>query len=783
MEILNTLNLTRISGGTKLKQGDFGSVLSYSLADENGQEITSFDTKTAYINLVLDDKILFTTTTQVDISRVTFHIDKAVPTGLYYLEIKIDDYIFPSDKDSVILIEEGATAYDLKDLIPNYDVNMTITGILSDLSRKGIDISHLKTKMNAIYNNALADHAEITTARGNYSNLSQMNEDILKQLSSLASGAPSGVFPTLTALQSAYPSGNSNIYIVSETGNWYFYNAGWKSGGLYQASQIADASIDFRNISNDLKSGFYYTEKLIGDDISSISSAVGGVAADSFLVRTDALNMYDGYLSKISIFAKSTGALNIMIGKLTGNRFLPRTNFDVTIAKTGHNALESGKDFNRIEMYEGESLGIYTKTAGVLGYSPGAGDFYYLNRVQVVTGVQENFGELALLQSTSSAAHYNYAVDTIASPEELISSIPVVEEEAPVYKDQVLLDSISDFSAVGSSWQSNDWTLNAVAESNIANAKFSTTEVYGLDHRVMYWECQLSDNTIVDIGTVPDVQRIPTVGTMIRISSVDNKISYMSRWTDGINLTEVASASIPFSIANKKIAVEIEKDGRTAKVRIKEVLGINEFENERTNTDLKNYEQGCLQGKPTVILRTGQAKLFKHRHIAIGKSNPLIYLIGDSITEGRGVTDDLKYGRLLQNYFGRENVLVSGIGGACLDEGYKRAVSETKNITPRNVIINLGTNAEAYSYLQIMIDYFEGKGSKAIVCTLPAVSTYTTSILTLPNDIIALHVAMKDGGSTNNPEYYPADDLLHPNVLGNEVMYNRILRDALVKLD
>ena len=166
MEFFNSLNLTQIKGGTKLKQGDLGSVLSYSLTDENGQEITSFDNKTAYINLVLDDKIWFTTTTLVDISRVTFRIDKAIPIGLYYLEIKIDDYIFPSDRDSIILIEEGSTPYDLKELVPNYDINMTIKGILSDLSQKGIDISDLKTKMKAIYNNALADHAEVAKARG-----------------------------------------------------------------------------------------------------------------------------------------------------------------------------------------------------------------------------------------------------------------------------------------------------------------------------------------------------------------------------------------------------------------------------------------------------------------------------------------------------------------------------------------------------------------------------------------------------------------------------------------
>lgn len=169
MEFFNSLNLTQIKGGTKLKQGDLGSVLSYSLTDENGQEITSFDNKTAYINLVLDDKIWFTTTTLVDISRVTFRIDKAIPIGLYYLEIKIDDYIFPSDRDSIILIEEGSTPYDLKELVPNYDINMTLKGILSDLSQKGIDIRDLENKTTAQLAEK-ADKDEVTnvmTPKGN----------------------------------------------------------------------------------------------------------------------------------------------------------------------------------------------------------------------------------------------------------------------------------------------------------------------------------------------------------------------------------------------------------------------------------------------------------------------------------------------------------------------------------------------------------------------------------------------------------------------------------------
>lgn len=143
----NTLNLIQVGGGTQVKQGDLGSKFSYKLANEKDQELDDFDKEVAHIDLVLDDKIVFTTTATVDNSTVTFNIDKAIPVGLYFLEIKIRDYIFPSDKQTIIFVQSGAVAYDLKELVPNYDTNMEIAGILSDLSQKGIDISDLKRQL------------------------------------------------------------------------------------------------------------------------------------------------------------------------------------------------------------------------------------------------------------------------------------------------------------------------------------------------------------------------------------------------------------------------------------------------------------------------------------------------------------------------------------------------------------------------------------------------------------------------------------------------------------
>ncbi|AEF25707.1 SGNH/GDSL hydrolase family protein [Streptococcus parauberis] len=167
----NTLQLNQEKGGNRLKQGDFGSKLTFTLKDAQGNYFHELNSKTATITLCDDNHIVYESTTLVSDSSVTFNIEKAVQTGVFYLEIKIDNYIFPSDRSCLISIKAGAVAYDLKDLIPNYDVNMTIDGILSDLNRQGGSITDLLNKMASIYSNALADHAEIIQARGTHNTL------------------------------------------------------------------------------------------------------------------------------------------------------------------------------------------------------------------------------------------------------------------------------------------------------------------------------------------------------------------------------------------------------------------------------------------------------------------------------------------------------------------------------------------------------------------------------------------------------------------------------------
>ena len=59
----------------------------------------------------------------------------------------------------------------------------------------------------------------------------------------LAAGvaSPAGVYATLVALEEAYLTGDTHIYVVTADGHWYYWNGSvWADGGVYQATDFSD---------------------------------------------------------------------------------------------------------------------------------------------------------------------------------------------------------------------------------------------------------------------------------------------------------------------------------------------------------------------------------------------------------------------------------------------------------------------------------------------------------------------------------------------------------------
>ena len=102
------------------------------------------------------------------------------------------------------------------------------------LARKG-EVS-LKAKIDKI-------DEQFNTIENEKTNYSYVDNKI----SQIVSGSPKGAYSTLTELNKNKPNGDVGIYITLDDNNWNYWNGSiWVKGGLYQATEVQDKSIDIR---------------------------------------------------------------------------------------------------------------------------------------------------------------------------------------------------------------------------------------------------------------------------------------------------------------------------------------------------------------------------------------------------------------------------------------------------------------------------------------------------------------------------------------------------------
>jgi lysophospholipase L1-like esterase len=135
-------------------------------------------------------------------------------------------------------------------------------------------------------NNALllkANQTSLDTTNNNISNLQT-------QVSNMGSGSPKGVYASLSALQTAFPSGTTGTYVVSADGKWYYWNgSAWASGGIYQSTGIVNRQITNDKLSDGSVDG--YNVKFLNQSVN--------------LFDVTAINT-TGYYDKWGTFATNT---------------------------------------------------------------------------------------------------------------------------------------------------------------------------------------------------------------------------------------------------------------------------------------------------------------------------------------------------------------------------------------------------------------------------------------------------------------------------------------------
>lgn len=694
-----------------------------------------------------------------------------------------------------------------------YSYNSELNSKASESTVKGIADSLSGTVTNAVNATNAAIEAKqgaldaASTAQSTAENLestyaprlataeSQSTTAILKA-NAMTSGSPKGVYSTLSALKTAFPTGTSGAYLVTADGKWYYWDStlatpDWTAGGVYQSTGIADKSVTFSMLEDSLPSIFAYDTTKIGKDLGAPNSNnVVAAPSGSMFLNIKSKATKSGYIKNINLYAKNTGTLIFYIGSLISGVFTKRIQIDATITQTGLNTIPVTDTI----INAGEYMGVYASSGNVLGYYSSSA-FYKSDDYYVSKTTTASFSTITCSAQSLAWLLYNYDLDAItnigAKFEQIGNEIYGLSEitnslSSSLCKDIAIMEEINDFSTV------SDWSNTGFATTNTlvgsSGAIYKNQKLYGIDSRTIRVEMTIDSSGVIEVGSIPNEATLPYVGSSIRLDSTDNTIKFMGYSTSSSrSSTVIKSYSLGFILTGFKIFIEIEKNGRTLNFRVGQIDGTGYYETSYINSVLNGtsgtnyYTIGTLQGYPYLSVISGSATFTYFSHYTNCKKDCLLYVIGDSITEGYGVEDTKKWSRLLQNTFGSNEVCISGIGGSVASEGLDRIKSELININPKNVIYFMGTNS--FSSRDIMtqtFDYLNSKGCRTFQCSLSKFEWSDQSTWMYASNTIRLEAVMRSGGAII-ASYFQAD-LTHPNADGCQVIYNKIMRDANAKL-
>ncbi|MED3792310.1 sialate O-acetylesterase [Niallia alba] len=169
--------------------------------------------------------------------------------------------------------------------------------------------------VQAEFNN-LNQKANDTTAQ--LATLEQQKADqsfVDLQFANIVSGAPKATYTTLSALQAAYPTGTSGVFLVLADGHWYYWNGSiWEDGGLYQSTGIGNQAIHAKNLNDELYDEILNGYPLNLKDLSLYTSAFTGAKNRIFISNTPLSDK-----GKINIVFKSVSSHSFYVVLLEKN--------------------------------------------------------------------------------------------------------------------------------------------------------------------------------------------------------------------------------------------------------------------------------------------------------------------------------------------------------------------------------------------------------------------------------------------------------------------------------
>lgn len=259
----------------------------------------------------------------------------------------------------------------------------------------------------------------------------------------------------------------------------------------------------------------------------------------------------------------------------------------------------------------------------------------------------------------------------------------------------------------------------------------------------------------------------------------DNKVE-VSRFTG----SSVYSYTMPFSITKgQTYIIRMYKKNKDIQFIIQNGSEIFVGYAERTGT----RDFGRNWGRPSVFCQMGKVTVkdaFIRKYVF---TSPMFFTVGDSLVEGWGVVDklDKRYVALMRDALGGK-MEIAGRGGETTNSLLERFRVEISKMGSQYVFLDIGRN-------DLNLDTFKSNMAVLIEIVLehnmyPILTTITPR---QGMDIRSMNAFIKEQGypyidanaAVNNGNEgawntaYVNSDNVHPNVLGNEKIFNRILFD------
>ena len=236
------------------------------------------------------------------------------------------------------------------------------------------------------------------------------------------------------------------------------------------------------------------------------------------------------------------------------------------------------------------------------------------------------------------------------------------------------------------------------------------------------------------------------------------------------------------SFRSNTFTITDEATGETASVSVSSETGSTSGGNTVEQNEFKGGRQNNVFGLRRL---SGKSPFIKSVEIAATVApEPLMYIAGDSVTEGDFVSETARFGHVMASWL-NGRVVYSGQSGSTIDGLMDRLSNELPVIRPKFVMLTTGTDGgNTRDKLVALVDLVRSYGAVPILNRIPLKDDGSSAEV---NEVIAsvceekdvascrfdLATASGDDSSSQDRELF-TEDLIHPNEDGHYAMAKRL---------